>query len=660
MPPPKPPPVISGPLQGLVGPLSAGQAGHALPLRLGPLAGLQSALAPPSQGSKAAPVMPPRTAGALWQSALTCEAIGDVPGAITALREGLRAEPAMGEAWRRLVTLLKYMGDRAGAAQASASLARLSSEDAARTWPAPSSGGKPKAREKELRARLQNLAPDVGELTLRDALRGDPSDAAALRLLAEMKLEQGSPLAAQRMLERAVELSPLYDAARHALALCLLQQSKPGPALGHLEALLAQEPHSVAYRTLLALARSMVGDYARSIELYQGLLRDVPKNADLWLSYGNTLKVAGRRDDSLRALRQCLALAPETGLAHWSMQELSSARGDAADIDALRGLVARAGLSAEARFYLHYALANALEKTGDYAGSFANYEAGARSWRANIRYNPDDTTRDVRANIAYFSVSRIAAHGGAGCPDPAPIFIVGMPRAGSTLIEQILASHPEVEGTQELPELGHILHEMRVGRAGGAAAGYPSFLDLYDAGELAAFGARYIERTRIYRKTAKPFFIDKMPANWMRTGLIHFILPNAKIIDARRNPMATCLGAFKKLFNYGQNFTYDLGELGRYYNDYAALMAHFDNVLPGRVHRATYETIVTDTEAEIRRLLAYCGLDFQPSCLRFWETARAVATASSQQVRQPIFREGLDRWRNFEPWLGQLKEAVLF
>jgi hypothetical protein len=255
----------------------------------------------------------------------------------------------------------------------------------------------------------------------------------------------------------------------------------------------------------------------------------------------------------------------------------------------------------------------------------------------------------------FFTPARFAAAAGKGCPDPSPIFIVGLPRAGSTLIEQILASHSQVEGTMELPEINNIVRDIG---ATLTAFRYPEVLAEFDADALAALGQRYIERSRLYRKTDKPFFIDKMPSNWMHTGLIQMILPNAKFIDARRHPVATCFAAFKQLFGVAADYTYDLGGLARYYKFYLDRMAHFDSVLPGRVHRVLYENMVDDTEAEIRRLLDYCGLQFEPACLRFWENKRAVATPSAEQVRRPIFREGLDQWRRYEEFLGPLKKSL--
>jgi len=247
---------------------------------------------------------------------------------------------------------------------------------------------------------------------------------------------------------------------------------------------------------------------------------------------------------------------------------------------------------------------------------------------------------------------------GFGCPAPDPIFVVGLPRSGSTLIEQILASHSQVEGTMELPDVAMLARVVGARTTRNPGEAYPRALAKFSAEEIAGLGERYIAQTRIQRKTPLPFFIDKMPNNFAHVGFIHLMLPNAKIVDARRHPLGCCFSGFKQHFARGQNFTYDLTDIGRYYRDYVELMKHFDTVLPGRVHRVFYENVVEDTEGEVRRLLEYCQLPFEEGVLRFHENQRAVRTASSEQVRQPIFRDAVDQWRHFEPYLGPLKEAL--
>jgi tetratricopeptide (TPR) repeat protein len=376
------------------------------------------------------------------------------------------------------------------------------------------------------------------------------------------------------------------------------------------------------------------------------------------------LKTANRPNEAIAAYRRAIAMKPTLGEAYWSLANLKTFRFTAADRMAMTAARACTELDAEDRLHLDFALGKALEDSADYARSFRHYADAARLRRTLQPYDAGRHSEFVRRCRTTFTADFFHCRPG-GHPSPAPIFIVGLPRAGSTLVEQILASHSRVEGTMELPDLPQIALELS-GR--GAGADRPSggddsgeFLDAVaalSAQQRRALGARYLEQTQRQRKTTAAFFIDKMPNNFLYLGLIELILPNAKIIDARRHPLGCCFSAFKQHFARGQNFSYDLDDLGRYYRDYVELMAHFDAVLPGRVHRVHYEAMVENTEACVRALLEFCGLPFEAACLNFHLNDRAVRTASSMQVRQPIFRDGLDQWRHFEPWLGPLKESL--
>jgi tetratricopeptide (TPR) repeat protein len=376
------------------------------------------------------------------------------------------------------------------------------------------------------------------------------------------------------------------------------------------------------------------------------------------MSLGHALKTAGRHAESIEAYTSSIAKAPNLGEAYWSLANLKTFRFTPEQTLTMRAQLADAKLSAEDRFHFEFSLAKALEDAGEYQESFAHYREGNRLRRAMIRYDADENHAHVERSKRFFTREFFAQRQGWGCPAPDPVFIVGLPRSGSTLIEQILASHSQVEGTMELPDVAMLARVVgnRTTRPTGAA--YPRALEKFSAEELRALGERYLSQTRIQRKTAAPLFIDKMPNNFAHLGFIHLMLPNARIIDARRHPLGCCLSGFKQHFARGQNFTYDLAEIGRYYRDYVQLMAHFDEVLPGRVHRVFYENMVEDTEAEVRRLLEYCRLPFEEGVLRFHENQRAVRTASSEQVRQPIFRDGMEQWRHFDAWLGPLKEAL--
>jgi hypothetical protein len=299
-----------------------------------------------------------------------------------------------------------------------------------------------------------------------------------------------------------------------------------------------------------------------------------------------------------------------------------------------------------------------LEDAGDYATSFAHYAHGNALRRRQLPYDATQGTQRRRRAEAVYTREFFEERAGSGDPDAAPVFIVGMPRAGSTLVEQILSSHPQVEATMELPDVIAIVRDLRARSPRPESTSYHDIVEAMDPGEFRALGARYLDTSRVQRKLGRPFFIDKMPNNFAHVGLIQLMLPNAKIIDARRHPMACCFSNFKQHFARGQAFSYDLADMGSYYADYVALMAHFDVVTPGRVHRVIYEDMVADTETQVRALLDYCGLEFDERCLRFFENDRPVRTASSEQVRQPIYRDGVDQWRHFEPWLEPLERAL--
>ncbi len=502
------------------------------------------------------------------------------------------------------------------------------------------------------------------ERLLKGRLREDADDIAALRMLAELASRLGRAEDALDLLERALKLAPGFAAARLNYAGVLHRRNRLEAARAELDRLLSETPGDPAAQALMAAVLARLGDYEGAIALYHDVLARHPQQARLWMSLGHALKTVGRREDSVAAYRRALAEQPGLGEAWWSLANLKTLRFSADDVDAMRSALGRPDASVADRVHLHYALGKALEDAGEPEPSFGHYAEGARLRRAEMPYDAEETTRHVARSRALLTGEALTARSGWGCPDPDPIFVVGLPRAGSTLVEQILASHSRVEGTMELPDVGLIAAELAGGRARADAEderevrGYIPRLLALDAADLRALGERFIARTRIQRKTDRPFFVDKMPNNFAHIGLIHLILPNAKIIDARRHPMASGFSAFKQHFSRGQGFTYDLGELGRYYRDYVALGEHYDAALPGRVHRVRYERMVEDPEREIRALLAACGLEFEPSCIRFHETERAVRTASSEQVRQPMNRDGVDGWRAYAPWLGPLAEAL--
>jgi tetratricopeptide (TPR) repeat protein len=496
------------------------------------------------------------------------------------------------------------------------------------------------------------------EQVLRDRLKAQPTDVAAIRMLAETGMRLGRYEDAEKLLSRCVELAPGFVPARHNYATVLYRHNKPVEAIAQLDLLLAGDAENPAYLNLKAAALVRIGEYEEAIRLYARVLKDHSRHPKTWMSYGHALKTVGRQPDAVDAYRRSLALAPNLGEAWWSLANLKTVTFTSEDVAAMEGQLAREELADEDRLHLHFALGKAFEDQQRWADSFRHYEQGNALRKYELSYDAAETTTHVRRCKALFTPEFFAARAGQGSSAPDPIFVVGLPRAGSTLIEQILSSHSQVEGTQELPDIIALARRLG-GQAKASSAGrYPDVLADLSAAELYALGEEYLERAEVHRKLGRPFFIDKMPNNWAHLGLIVLALPNAKIVDARRHPLGCGFSGFKQHFARGQGFTYDLADIGRYYADYVELMAHFDAVLPGRVHRVIYEQMVIDPEAETRRLLDYCGLPFEDACLRFYENDRAVRTASSEQVRKPIFTDAADHWRNYDIWLGPLKAAL--
>jgi tetratricopeptide (TPR) repeat protein len=574
---------------------------------------------------------------------LSLAALGEAAPAKAALRDAVALNRALPEAWRVLGDLLILEGETEGADQAYAESIRASVTDPT------------------LLAAADALCDDriaIAERILRERIKARPTDVAALRMLAEAGTRLGRYGDAEAILERCLELSPGFHAARYNLALVLYRQQKGAAALGHLDRLRAADPQEAAYRNLAAACLGIVGDYARAIALYEEVLAERPDQPKILLSYGHALRTAGRREDAISAYNRAIALSPGLGDAYWSLANLKTVAFSSAEEAAISAQLARTDLGREDRLHLHYALGKALEDRGAFEASFIHYTEGARLRRVDLPYDADAASAQTERAKALFTPAFFEARRAGGCSCEAPIFILGLPRSGSTLIEQILASHSHVEGTMELPDIAALVREISGGVSPAALARYPGVLAELDPAQRTALGEAFLERTRVHRKLGRPFFIDKMPNNWRHIGLIHLILPRAKIIDSRRHPMASCFSNFKQHFARGQAFSYDLTDLGRYYRDYLDLMRHFDTVLPGRIHRVIHEDVVEDLEGETRRLLAYCGLDFEAGVLNFHENKRAVRTASSEQVRRPIFRDGLDHWRSYEPWLGPLKAAL--
>jgi tetratricopeptide (TPR) repeat protein len=585
----------------------------------------------------------PRQPQAMLILGLARAAADDVEGSIDALTHTVSLRPDLPDAWLALADQLRLRGDAEAADRAYAHYIKAATRDPRLMGAAA--------------ALCENRIPEA-EALLRAHLARQPNDVAALRMLAEVAARLLRYSDAQRFLERCLELAPSFDAARQNYATVLNRQGRSAEALEQCARLLAKEPHNPGYLSLQAATSAGLGDYADSIAAYESVLKDYPQQPKLWMSYGNALRTTGKVLESIAAYRRALSMEPTLGEVWWSLANLKTFRFSDADVLVMRRALEHEDLSDVDRMHFEFALGKALEDMASYADSFAHYAAGNTLRRTQHGYDPEEMSRFVRRSKRLMTREFFAERAGAGAEARDPIFIVGLPRAGSTLIEQILGSHSLVEGTMELPHLPNIARKLAGRKQEEEEGTFLKRLASLTRDELRALGEEYLAETRIMRKTGAPFFIDKMPNNFMYVGLIHLILPNATIIDARRHPLGCCFSCFKQHFARGQWFSYGLEDLGRYYRDYVELMAHADEVLPGKVARVFYENVVEDTETEVRRLLEACRLPFDPKCLRFHENARAVRTASSEQVRKPIYRDGVDQWRHYGPWLDPLERAL--
>jgi len=581
--------------------------------------------------------------GRLYQERGHCQReLGATADAIESYRQAVAHNPALPASWRHLALLLRDAG-RQGEADPAAKVAA-----ALVTSPPAVVAASSHFYEGDI-----NLA----ETLIRAHLLKHPQDIEGMRLLGRIGLQLKVLDDAEFLLKSVLELAPDYHAARYEYAQALSERQKHDEALVETERLLAIEPGNVLFRTLKGNSLVGLDRHREALEVFFELRSVMQANPTLHLAIGHAQKTIGSQQEAIDSYQAAFQVRPDFGDAYWSLANLKTYRFDADVIRNMRLQEAREDISPEDRYHLCFAIGKALEDSGDYEASFGYYERGNRLKRAEVKYDADALHRNLQRQMEVCTTDFFAARHGYGDKRDSPIFVVGLPRAGSTLIEQILASHSGIEGTKELPEIPRLVQSLNGREIEGVQPRYPSILGELRSEDFLAFGDRYINDTLIYR-TGKPFFVDKMPNNFRHVGLIHLMLPHAKIIDARREPMACCFSNFKQLFASGQEFTYGLEDIARYYRDYVELMAHWDAVLPGRVLRIQHEDLVDDLEGNVRRILDYCGLPFEPACIEFHKTQRSVRTASSEQVRRPIFREGLDQWKHFEPWLAPLRRAL--
>jgi tetratricopeptide (TPR) repeat protein len=584
----------------------------------------------------------PRFSGLYQERGHCYVALRQAPEAIEAFLKGVHINPALPASWRVLESLYRMTGQPQNAATAAAhveTLGRLPPQVVAAT--ALFSDGELGAAEDLIRAFLRKQGHDIE----------------AMRLLARIGIERGVLDDAQLLLEGLLELAPDYHLARLEYAQVLLDRHLYREARAEAEQLLRIDGSNRSYRMLEAAACVGLGLHERAIEIYRELLADAAQPAELHLSIAHSLKTLGSFEQAIAEYRAAAAARTGYGDAYWSLANLKTYRFEDSELGAMLAAEAAPATTLVDRYHLCFALGKAYEDREQYANSFDYYARGNALKRSESRYRPEPLERNTQLQASVCAPQLFARCAGSGAEARDPIFIVGLPRSGSTLIEQILASHSAVEGTHELADVPRIVARLQGRDTDPDQPRYPAILAEMGMEDFRRLGEQYLSDTRAYR-SGKPHFIDKMPNNFRHIGLIHLMLPHARIIDVRREPMACCFANFKQLFARGQEFTYGIEELARYYRTYLELMRHWDRALPRRVLRVHYADVVQDLEGSVRRLLEHCELEFEPACLEFHRTERSVRTASSEQVRRPIYREALDHWRHYEPWLGSLREAL--
>ncbi|WP_375201841.1 tetratricopeptide repeat-containing sulfotransferase family protein [Hyphococcus sp.] len=568
--------------------------------------------------------------------------LGDTKTALSAYERAVRSNPGLEASWRAQEDLLREAGRSAEAAQAKRQADRLA------------------ALPRELLA-VTNFIHEgkylKAEHLCRRFLQQHPRHVEGMRLLADVGARLGVLDDADFLLESAIEFEPDNIQLRLDYIQLLRKRQKFQAALDQAKALYDREPENPLFQSHYAIESLQTGDFEKALTLFDNVLETVPNDPATLTSRGHALKTWGRQEEAIQSYRMALTAKPDLGDAYYALANLKTYKFSDDEVEAMRVQEARVDAAYQDRFHLCFALGKAFEDRGDFEKAFSYYARGNDLKRLKSAYRAEDMQKEFHAQMEICTSDLFKARAGVGCAAPDPIFIVGLPRAGSTLLEQILASHSQVDGTLELPNILSLAQSLRGRRRAGNESDYPKILQTLPAEKFAEMGEAYIEDTRIHRAGA-PFFIDKMPNNFRHIGLIHLILPNAKIIDARREPMACCFSGFKQLFAEGQEFTYGLEDIGRYYRDYVELMHHWDAALPGKVLRVQHEDVLDDLEGQLRRMLDFCGLPFEQACLDFYKTERSVRTASSEQVRQPINKTGVDQWRRFEPFLDPLKEAL--
>ncbi|MAK61585.1 MAG: hypothetical protein CMK09_11445 [Ponticaulis sp.] len=570
-------------------------------------------------------------------------AVGDVTRARRCFDLATRYNPALIASWQKLAELSQAAGKAETGAIARAQAQRL------------------KALPRELLAATNHIhegrifrAEDI----LRAYMQAHPRDVEGMRLLADVGVRLSVLSDADFLLETAITLAPEHLQLRIDYIQVLRKRQKYAEALKQAEFLYEKDPGSPTFQSLLAIECMHADELDRSLELFETVLKQRPNDLATLTSRGHALKTYGRTDDAIASYRKAVETDPRHGDAWYGLANLKTYEFSAGDRAIMAETLKGSDLSVMARVHICFALGKACEDAGQYDAAFEAFRDGNALKKREARYTSEQMDSEFQLQKKYCTAELFRARSNVGHDAPDPIFILGLPRAGSTLLEQILASHSQVDGTLELPNILSLSHRLRGRSMLSDRERYPRVLHELPDEDFDKLGQEYIETTRVHRADA-PFFTDKMPNNFRHIGLIHMILPNAKIIDARRNPLDCCWSGFKQLFAEGQEFTYGLEEIGHYYRGYVDLMDHWHSVLPeGRILKVQHEDVLDDLEGQVQRILEYCGLPFEEACVNFHKTDRAVRTASAQQVRQPINRSGLEQWRPYEAHLDPLKEAL--
>jgi tetratricopeptide (TPR) repeat protein len=562
-------------------------------------------------------------------------ALDRIPDAIASLKKAVEKEPRIATAWRALGELLRQTGDPEEGRKANLEFLKLTVQD-------------PNLIEASDHFFAGELR--LAEVACRKTLDREPKNFSALQIAGEICSRMGNFESAEHFYKECLGEAPELLAARASYANTLFRLQKYNETLLELDTLLAEDPGNPAYQVLRATTTARLGRHEEALVLFQNVLDRFPDMASALLENGHALRAVGRQSDAIENYRRCIEVDPALGEAWFSLSNLKTVAFSQDDMDLMQEKMNIAELPIRDIWHLGFALGKAQEDERRFDEAFETYKRANAAKHSTVQYNPDHNHKSFEGLKAFFSREFFEAKERKGCDAPDPIFILGMPRAGSTMLEQILASHSQIEGTMELPDIDDLAKE--VGGATGRIESLASWSNL----ELEVLGKSYLDRTRGYR-SGLPYFVDKMPGNFIHIGMIHMILPNAKIIDARRHPIACCFSVWKQLFGKG-DYTYDLENVGRFYRDYVSMMDHWDNVLPGRVLRVQYEDTVADLETQVRRVLDYCGLPFEEQCLRFHETERTVRTASSEQVRQPLHSDAIEHWRHFLPHLAPLIQSL--